>query len=234
MDLYKCKYERCQKYIIKSKSFYGYCFHCHYVFCERNDYGHRKTKELAVLSFLISEFPDFNYVINKRFKIKEGICSPDIVFFLADRFIIVEVDENQHRSYNNDKEERRMNELCDALYNYDRDKVYIIRFNPDEYIIKENDRYKVHRSCWMKKDMKYRVINDIKWNIRLSKLRKVVEECVSEDGQNEVLYLYYDHKISSDGDKYELTKKDYMIYNRIKNKKTPIHNPGIKRKTIAR
>ena len=58
--------------------------------------------------------------------------------------IIIEIDEDQHRDYNEDDEdieEIRMKEISDAL----NKPLIFIRFNPDKYTDKDNKKYK---SCF--------------------------------------------------------------------------------------
>ena len=69
--------------------------------------------------------------------IKDG-CSlyrPDFVFDLGDRIIVLEVDENQHKSYLCECEQKRMIQIHQDYGGLD---VCFIRYNPDNYKNKNN------------------------------------------------------------------------------------------------
>lgn len=63
-------------------------------------------------------------------KAVEGVYRPDIVFDAATHFVVVEVDENQHRAYPADVERSRMVSLCRALGR----PTFFVRYNPDAYM----------------------------------------------------------------------------------------------------
>jgi hypothetical protein len=58
-----------------------------------------------------------------------GGYRPDFVFDAATHFVVVEVDENQHRAYPADGERSRMVSVCRALGR----PTFFVRYNPDAY-----------------------------------------------------------------------------------------------------
>ena len=98
---------------------------------------------------------------------------PDIYFELNKHCVIVEIDENQHKTYGDVCECARINEIVNGIGGK---SVIIIRFNPD--IIKNN-----------KKEIK------INWDIRLAKLIETIKSELSNDHETfkvEIIQLYYD------------------------------------------
>lgn len=63
------------------------------------------------------------------------MLKPDIYFSLDHHFVIVEVDEDQHRSYNQICECARLTEIVSAI---GERSIVFIRFNPD--VIKNNGK----------------------------------------------------------------------------------------------
>lgn len=58
-------------------------------------------------------------------------CRPDLLLDLGYQVIIIEIDENQHRSYDCSCETKRIMELSRERGHR---PIVFIRFNPDEYI----------------------------------------------------------------------------------------------------
>ena len=87
-----------------------------------------KHKELELKSFL--EGKNIEFIHDKVYERECTKRRPD--FIIQDKFkvIIIEVDENQHKSYNQDCEIPRM---ANIFQSYDGRKVVFIRYNPDNY-----------------------------------------------------------------------------------------------------
>jgi ribosomal protein S27AE len=91
-----------------------------------------KTKELIVRDFLNENYPDF---IHDR-----AITTPDCSCLrridhralIEDTLLCIETDENQHKGYNREDEEKRYH---DVHITWGVGKVIWIRFNPDAYIV---------------------------------------------------------------------------------------------------
>jgi len=190
-----CKSTFCETY--KNKKYNGYCSRCYiHLFPNEPISRNYKTKEYAVLEFIKNTYPGHIWVNDKTI---EGGCSkkrPDIFLDLLTHSIIIEIDENQHKTYNN-CELKRINLLFEDLG--DRHIVFI-RFNPDDYLDKDNNKI---TSCWsidknglssVKKSKKN------EWEQRLNTLKNTVDEVLCNDNidiTNPITYinLFYDEEI---------------------------------------
>ena len=135
----RCKTPLC--YTLVSKG-YEYCLRCHiYMIPNSPRVRNYKTKERAVIDYVMSSFPSFTYATDKRI---EGGCSmrrPDLMIDFGYQVIIVEVDENQHTDYDCSCENKRLMELS---LDVGHRPIVFIRFNPDGYT---SDGEEV-KSCW--------------------------------------------------------------------------------------
>jgi hypothetical protein len=191
-----CNSTFCETY--KNKKYNGYCSRC-YIHLFPNELISRnyKTKEYAVLEFIRNNYTEHTRVNDK---VIEGGCSkkrPDIFLDLLTHSIIIEIDENQHKTYDN-CELKRINLLFEDLG--DRHIVFI-RFNPDDYLDKDNKKI---TSCWgidrrnglssVKKSKRN------EWEQRLNTLKNTVDEVICIDNieiTNPITYinLFYDEEI---------------------------------------
>ena len=111
-----------------------------FTFTENEVKRNYKTKEYAVLEFIVNTFPNMDWINDKTI---EGGCSnyrPDFIADMGTHVIIVEVDEYKHSSYIEKCEEKRLNDL----YQDNMRNMAYIRFNPDKY---EENGKKIS-SCW--------------------------------------------------------------------------------------
>jgi Holliday junction resolvase len=98
------------------------CPNCH-------QYDKRVRKEIQIKDL----FDKAGIEYDTHDKIYNGSClryRPDFVFKYNDRFIIVEVDEDQHKRYPCECDQIRMINLCQ---DFGGAPVVFIRFNPDKY-----------------------------------------------------------------------------------------------------
>jgi nitrite reductase/ring-hydroxylating ferredoxin subunit len=109
-----------------------YDYHCYgcYSYLHPNDPRVRnfKTKEHAIMSVLKEKYPDM--ILDK---VISGGCSrkrPDGILDLGSHVIIVEVDENQHQSYDTICDNKRTMALSQDLAHR---PIVFIRINPDRY-----------------------------------------------------------------------------------------------------
>jgi hypothetical protein len=126
-----------------NKQYEGYC-----LFCFMNTFPNKpvarnyKTKEYAVVSHIQSHFPFFDWKHDR--KIEDG-CSlkrPDLFLDMGGQIIIIEIDEDSHRTYDCSCENKRIMTLSQDV-NFR--SIVFIRFNPDKYM----DIHGVlHPSCW--------------------------------------------------------------------------------------
>lgn len=152
------------------------CLRCFiYTYPDQKVSKHYKIKEQHVADFIQQKYADYDMTFDKQI---EGGCSrrrPDILMELGTHTIIVEVDENQHESYDTTCEIARINELFTDLA--DR-PIVLMRFNPDAYKvgeIKHQSSFKVHGRTGVP------MIRDTtEWNSRLNALDQVISRWTSE------------------------------------------------------
>jgi hypothetical protein len=137
----RCAHDWCDTRV--NRSYVPYCARCHF-YLNPDDPRIRnfKTREHA---FMIPISHSFDSMILD--KIINGGCSrrrPDGFLDLGSHVIIVEIDEDQHQSYDQTCDNRRMMELSQDLGHR---PIVFIRVNPDKYI----DKNKTKRSSAFKK-----------------------------------------------------------------------------------
>jgi hypothetical protein len=127
----------------KINKYDGYCLFCFInLFPDKPVARNYKTKERTVVEFVLNHFPQFTWISDK--KVQDG-CSkrrPDLLLDLGFQVIVIEVDENQHISYDCSCENKRLMEISQDVGH--RPLVFI-RFNPDSYVTMKNEMIK---SCW--------------------------------------------------------------------------------------
>jgi len=171
---------------------FGYCgkpkydYRCIRCFCDafpndpRADKAkkYRNAKELTVRAFLESTFTDYRWVFDRSAAVGTRVRPDAKTAFGRDRVLIVEIDEDSHKSYVcGDERERerlfRAHAPRDAV-------VHLIRFNPDAY----DDPLTGARvpSCfrYSKVEAVVSVHPDRRadWDARLETLRATIQEIV--------------------------------------------------------
>ena len=154
------------------------------------------TKEYAVLDFIRENYSEHTWVNNKKVEGGFSKMRPDILLKLHTHNIIIEIDENQHRNYDN-CEIKRMNLLFEDL---EYKHTVFIRFNPDDYLDKDG---KKKSGCWGFDKNGLSGIKKIKrdeWNQRLDTLKNIVDRYLNIDeiDLSEPItnkYIFYDEII---------------------------------------
>jgi len=144
----------CKLFIVKKSNDYL----CNY--CNPTTKLREKTKEMKLKGFLEEHYPILH---NKAIQIS-GSCYnnfPDFMIYLQDKIIIIECDENAHRSYPIDCEIIRMNNLQFSL----KSNVIWIRFNPDKVKVPIKTKYTI--------------------------LKSYLDYYMNSDILNEIVYLFY-------------------------------------------
>jgi hypothetical protein len=138
-----------------------------------------KSKEIYIRDFLKENFNGFIHDI----ALWTGNCDCshrrriDFRILVNNTLLCIEVDENQHKRYNNKDEEIRY----DDLFMIHGGKFIFIRFNPDHYINKNGTKV----NPYMKKRM-----DDLKYEIN-HQIDRINDEKNTE--LLEIVYLFYDH-----------------------------------------
>jgi len=168
---------------IKNLKYENYCLRCFiYLFPDKPNTRNYKTKEKSVVDFVIEQFYNFSWISDK--KVSDG-CSrrrPDLFLDLGFQLIIIEVDENQHNTYDCSCENKRLMEISKDVGHR---PVIFIRFNPDEYINKDSQ---IIKSCWKLNNNGIIQIQQNKlkeWNERLEVLKNQIEYWCNEENKTE-------------------------------------------------
>ena len=183
----RCKSSWCSTLV--QEKYDGYCLYCYiHLFPDKPVSRNYKTKEVSVLEYVKSKFNQ-NWIADKRIR---GGCSrrrPDLLLDLGDQILIVEVDEDQHISYDCSCENKRIMELSQDVGHL---PIVLIRFNPDKYT-KDG---KTIASCWAIDNKGIYVVKKTKkeeWLERLSYLENVIDYWITNRTNKtiEVIQLFY-------------------------------------------
>ncbi len=195
-DMVDIRNKRCKSYLCStqiSEKYEGYCLFCYMnIFPERPVSRNYKTKEFSVVDFIKTTYPNMDWVADKT--IQNG-CSkkrPDLVLDLGYQVLIVEIDENQHVSYDCSCDNKRIMELSQDLGHR---SIIFIRFNPDDYY---KNGIKI-TSCWSKNKQGICIVKKSKkkeWEIRLNTLKEQINYWIHTDNITdktiETIQLFYD------------------------------------------
>lgn len=186
-----CKTPLCD--IVVTKKYKGYCFRCFlYMFPNEKVSRNYKTKEVAVSDFLKKTFPDITMTFDKQIEYGCSKRRPDCYIDMGEYTIIVEIDENQHQTYDCLCTNRRTMELFQDSGNR---PIYLVRFNPDDYLDKDKTTI---TSCWgttnkqgicvVKKNKQQ------EWQFRLNYLKECLTSCIQKppSKEMEIIHLFYD------------------------------------------
>jgi len=178
--------------IVKNKHD-GYCLRCFiHTFPDKPVSRNYKTKEKTVTDYILSTFPEYDWITDK--KIQDGCSSrrPDMLLDLGYQVIIVEIDETQHKDYDCSCENKRIMELSKDV---NHRPIVFIRFNPDQYIDEDNNTVK---SCWYINKLGICSIEKKKekeWNDRLVSLKSQIKYWCNPNNTTdktiEIIQLYY-------------------------------------------
>jgi len=179
---------------IKNSKYENYCLRCFiHLFPDKPNARNYKTKEKNVTDFIVNSFNKFSWISDK--KVYDG-CSkkrPDLFLDLGFQIVIVEIDENQHNKYDCSCENKRIMEISKDVGHR---PIVFIRFNPDDYVNKNNELIK---SCWKMNDKGIIQLQKNKleeWNNRLNTLKSQIEYWCNEENQTdkivEIVQLYFD------------------------------------------
>jgi hypothetical protein len=176
----KCKANFCLGTSANPK-YKGYCSSCYQNLFPNDPLTlqmYSKTKEIAVRDYINLNFEGFQH--DKPLWTSNCNCTHrrriDFRKLIGNTLLCIEVDENQHKNYNEKQEEIRY----DDLYMLHSGKFIFIRFNPDKFKNKHN-----------------KIINPMLYT-RLPLLKEEIEKQVkrieNEDNKEllEIIKLYYD------------------------------------------
>lgn len=189
-----CKTPLCE--LRKNKKYDGYCLRCFiYMYPDKPVVRNYKTKEKSVVDYVLSNFEKekYDWICDK--KVQDGCSSkrPDMILDLGYNVIVIEIDENQHKSYDTSCENSRLMTISKDIGHR---PMVLIRFNPDSYT---NEYGKYIESCWTLNNLGICIIKKDKeneWKERLNSIKTLVEFYLNINNKIEqtikVENLYYD------------------------------------------
>jgi hypothetical protein len=167
-----------------------YCYRCFlFTFPDANKDKKFKVKEHHVRDFLEDTYPIVTMIFDKTIN---GGCSlkrPDVMIDMYTHTILVEIDEDQHKSYDQLCDNKRTMELFNDLGNR---PIVFIRFNPDDYICSSGKR---HSSCFAAhKLLGVQCIDNEQFSQRLQCMKTVIDYYLNEIPSKEItiIKLFFD------------------------------------------
>ncbi|BAT22646.1 hypothetical protein [Yellowstone lake phycodnavirus 3] len=172
----RCRTLMCDVILSHSK---GYCARCYAYMFPDEKHGRFKTREMKLKEYLIAQYPDKTITHDKR--VECHLYRPDFVFDMGSHTIVIELDENQHKSYDTSCDNKRLVSIFQGLGSR---PMVLLRFNPD--------RYESARGCF-KKDGSL-VDNGKEWNTRTAILKTRIDHWLANQPEREITteHLFFD------------------------------------------
>ncbi len=179
---------------IRNLKYEGYCLRCYAsMFPDKPLARNIKTKERSVVEFIKANYPNYDWVFDKRIREGTSLRRPDVLLNLENQVLIIEIDENQHENYDCSCNNRRLMELSQDV---NHKPMIFIRFNPDKYFDKDNKNI---ASCWSitKATGLLKISNKNKWNDRLVELKYWIDYWIQNNTEKtiEIVELFYDQNL---------------------------------------
>lgn len=190
------EHKLCKVYLCGKRSIEKYDDHCLtcfiHLFPDKPLSRNYKTKESEVVKYILDRFPNFSWVSDK--KVIDG-CSlkrPDLLLDLGYHVINIEIDENQHKSYEEICENKRLMMISKDIHHR---PLILIRFNPDAYTIDGIKKL----SCWnINKDGLCTIKKSYEkdWSIKLKVLHDTILYWIDPKNEStkmiEIIHLFFD------------------------------------------
>ena len=137
-----------------------------------------RTKEINIVDIIKNQFKNINWICNKPLK---SLYRPDMYTIINNNILMIEVDENQHKNYDQILEEQRIDTIYKEL---NKKNMTIIRINPDSYI----DSNKIfHNSI---------IEDNNEFNLRMNIIIKIINENIKNPQKKlNINKLFYDNYI---------------------------------------
>jgi hypothetical protein len=152
-----------------------------------------KTKESNVVQYLLNKFKDYTWIVDKPISDGCSLKRPDLLLDLGYQVINIEIDENQHKSYEEICENKRLMTISQDIQHRN---LILIRFNPDGYTI---DNSKKVESCWTNSNKGICTIKktyEKQWEKRLLLLENTVNYWLNPENISDkmihIINLYFD------------------------------------------
>ena len=141
-------------------------------------------KEYLIFKHLKETYPTHNIIWDKIYSCQ---YRPDFCISFDEFTLIIEIDEDQHKSYDKENEINRI----ENIYHTKGKPMYVVRFNPDTY---KRDGIEIHSP------FRYGALVDVdNWTNRLQDLTYTINTCIHNGLNNnipstyELIRLFYDN-----------------------------------------
>jgi hypothetical protein len=164
--------------IIVNDSSRDHCSRCTaYLFPDRP--SNFKTREMKLKEYLIAQYPDKTITHDKS--VECHLYRPDFVFDMGSHTIVIELDENQHKSYDTSCDNKRLVSIFQGLGSR---PMVLLRFNPD--------RYETTGGCFRKDGSIVGKGNE--WITRTSSLKSRIDHWLAAQPEREITieHLFFD------------------------------------------
>ncbi len=151
----------CKTIYVKSSPYKPYCYRCYCYLNPENIPTRFMLKENYIDEFLKLNFDNLTIIHNRKIIDGCSLYRPDWIIDFGTYIIIIECDEDSHRSYSCENK-RVMTMFQDAGLR----PTIIIRFNPDKY----KDKF-----CFGFDEKNQIIINEDEWSIRSNILKEKIE-----------------------------------------------------------
>lgn len=190
------EHKLCKTYLCETraiKHYEDYCMRCFiYTYPDKPLSRNYKVKENEVVKYIMEKFPDFTWKSDKVIQDGCSLKRPDLLLDLGYLVINIEIDENQHRNYEEICENKRLMIISQDIQHRN---LILIRFNPDSY----TKNGKVNQSCWTKNNNGTCTIKkpyEKIWDKRLKILEDTIKYWTNStnisDKMINVIHLFYD------------------------------------------
>jgi len=183
----RCKTLSCNKII--TKKYNGYCPRCYIKNNPNIDTFYSRNKEYYVINYVLDNFKNYNWICGKKLITHNSYRIADLYLDITSHIIIIEIDEFQHKKYNQIDDNKRLLDIKNFI---DNKPLIFIKFNPDSYIDIYNNNIK---SCWKKINNVTKLVKYNEWSNRLLKLKSIIEYYINHNSLiNEnfkIIELYY-------------------------------------------
>ncbi len=187
-----CKTYLCGKRAIDK--YENYCMTCYIrLFPDKPVSRNYKTKESNVIQYILNTFKDLTWIVDRPVYDGCSLKRPDLLLDLGYQVINIEIDENQHKSYEEICENKRLMMISQDIQHRN---LILIRFNPDGYT--KNNGHKV-LSCWTNGTKGLSTIKlqyKKQWDERLKKLENTIEYWLNPENISDkminIIHLYFD------------------------------------------
>lgn len=123
---------------MKNPRYKGYCMNCFFEkYPDEDKFTNYKIKENTIVNYIKEQLPEYDFIVDKYIPYSKYKRRPDILVDFGTHVSIMEIDENNHSSYDDNDENERMKEI---VFDLGLRPTVFIRFNPDGYVDKHTKK----------------------------------------------------------------------------------------------